>query len=405
MMKRWIKHIITTMACAMVVLTCTSCHEEDEANEQPTEQTIFMFLPWSGSGIYSYLLANITAFEQAITNNHGLDNRRLLVFLSSSETEAQLLEITFSNNQCRQKVLHDYTFSTPSYTTAPGITQLLQEVVRTAPAQRYAMLIGGHGMGWLPRGTNVSTPVGGSLQPRRLSPVEAQHPEYFLTRFFGHSSDEEYQIEVSTLADGIKASGLTMEYILFDDCYMSNIETAYDLREVTRYLIASTSEIMIMGMPYATIGVSLLHNDYASVCQGFYNFYSTYARPCGTIAVTDCHEAEATALLMKDINRMYATTDVTTSSLQDLDGITPTIFYDFGDYANRLAANSMLLPAIESQLQRLVPYKAATPTYYSDLSKQETTISTFSGLTISDPSQHPAVSYSKTLTQWYQATH
>ena len=196
-----------------------------------------------------------------------------------------------------------------------------------------------------------------------------------------------------------------MEYILFDDCYMSNIETAYDLREVTRYLIASTSEIMIMGMPYATIGVSLLHNDYASVCQGFYNFYSTFARPCGTIAVTDCHEAEATALLMKDINRMYATTDVTTSSLQDLDGITPTIFYDFGDYATRLAANSMLLPAIESQLQRLVPYKAATPTYYSDLSKKETTISTFSGLTLSDPSQHPAVSYSKTQTQWYQATH
>ena len=86
------------MACAMVVLTCTSCHEEDEANEQPTEQTIFMFLPWSGSGIYSYLLANITAFEQAITNNHGLDNRRLLVFLSSSETEAQLREMTCGNN-------------------------------------------------------------------------------------------------------------------------------------------------------------------------------------------------------------------------------------------------------------------------------------------------------------------
>ena len=48
--------------------------------------------------------------------------------------------------------------------------------------------------------------------------------------------------------------------------------------------------------------------------QSPHNFYSTYARPCGTIAVTDCHEAEATALLMKDINRMYATTDVTTST-------------------------------------------------------------------------------------------
>ena len=35
-----------------------------------------------------------------------------------------------------------------------------------------------------------------------------------------------------------------MEYILFDDCYMSSIEVAYELKDVTKYLIGSTSEMM-----------------------------------------------------------------------------------------------------------------------------------------------------------------
>lgn len=45
-----------------------------------------------------------------------------------------------------------------------------------------------------------------------------------------------------------------MEYILFDDCYMSSLEVAYDLRHVTRHLIACPTEIMVYGMPYSHIG-------------------------------------------------------------------------------------------------------------------------------------------------------
>lgn len=46
---------------------------------------------------------------------------------------------------------------------------------------------------------------------------------------------------------------MKMEYILFDDCYMSSLEAAYDLRHVTRHLIACPTEIMAYGMPYSHI--------------------------------------------------------------------------------------------------------------------------------------------------------
>lgn len=51
---------------------------------------------------------------------------------------------------------------------------------------------------------------------------------------------------------------------------MSTVEVAYDLKNVTSHLIASTSEIMAYGMPYDKIGQYLIGNiDYEKVCDGF----------------------------------------------------------------------------------------------------------------------------------------
>ena len=57
-----------------------------------------------------------------------------------------------------------------------------------------------------------------------------------MTRYFG-GLNAQYQTDITTLAKGISNAGLKMEYILFDDCYMSSIEVAYALKDVTDYLI------------------------------------------------------------------------------------------------------------------------------------------------------------------------
>lgn len=52
------------------------------------------------------------------------------------------------------------------------------------------------------------------------------------------------------LRRGDNGRGIRFEYILFDDCFMSSIEVAYDLRKITRHLIASPCEVMAYGYPY-----------------------------------------------------------------------------------------------------------------------------------------------------------
>lgn len=392
-------HRLIPALIAILPLMAVSCDNEDEPPYPPAHagQTVIMYMPWSGSSIYTYFKRNITAFETAIENNRGLSGNALMVFISENEQRSNLIRITYRSGECKRDTLKSYDFGTCDYTTANGITQILLDAINASPSDTYAMAVGCHGMGWIPKGTQISY-----YNSRAAACATAQvHP----TRYFGHSSNQAYQTDITALAEGIRGTGVKMSYVLFDDCYMSNIETAYDMRGVTDFLIASTCEIMIEGMPYAEIGTYLLNNNLEAVVQGFYDFYSSFSVPCGTIAVTDCNEVEATAQIMKEINSAYPDGVSGTADIQDLDGYTPTIFYDFADYVSRLCPDASLLELFNEQMARLVPYKANTPTYYSALDGQKHTINTFSGLTTSDPTTNPGVAAALTNTAWYEATH
>lgn len=198
-----------------------------------------------------------------------------------------------------------------------------------------------------------------------------------------------------------------MEYILFDNCYMSNIEVAYDLRHVTHHIIASTSELMAYGMPYYMMAESMLGDvDYEGISQAFYEFYSDYSMPCGTIAMTVTSELDSLATLMHEINTKFTWDSKLNSSVQCLDGYSPHIFYDYGHYVSNLCSDTLMLTRFNEQLERAVPVASRrhTPTFYSALNNMKTKIHHFSGLTISDPSTHHLVEQ-KAETNWYKATH
>lgn len=374
----------------VVPLAFTSCEQEDWPVK--TDQTVLMYLPWS-SNLKSYFETNISDFESVVERNI-LKNERVVVFFCTSPTEAVLFELAYDNGKCIRKPLKIY--HNPAFTTATGITSILNDVKTLAPANRYAMTIGCHGMGWIPVPTAQARSIG-----------QKKHWEYEgvpMTRYFGGLSPE-YQTNTTTLAEGIANAGIKMEYILFDDCYMASVEVAYDLKEVTDYLIASPCEIMAYGMPYAEIGPHLLGKvNYESICDAFYEFYKNYEEmPCGTIGVTVCSELENLAVTMKEINNQYTLPSSSLYTIQTMDGYTPTLFFDCGDYVAKLCTDAGLLARFEEQLERTIPYKRHTDYYYT-MNKGKIKINTFSGATISDPSTN-SYATEKYQTAWYKATH
>ncbi len=138
----------------------------------------------------------------------------------------------------------------------------------------------------------------------------------------------------------------------------------------------------------------------------FYDFYINYSMPCGTLAMTITSELDSLATLMREINTRYTWDNQQTSSLQYLDGYSPHLFYDYGDYVSHLCTDSLLLTRFNEQLQRAVPLASCkyTPTFYSAYTNRQKSIQSFSGLTISDPSTHHLAT-PKNQTNWYKATH
>ena len=401
------KKFFLGMAIILSSITLSCGDDNDRIKPIPPKEpthTLFMYMPWS-SNLTSFFKINIADMSDAIATGM-FKNERVLVFFATSSTKASLFELVYkaTDGTCEQKILKEY--ENHPCTTAEGITEILNEVKQLAPADKYSMTIGGHGMGWLPVNKTKALPFESSTSHSSAPLYHWEAQGDYLTRYFGGTSPN-HQTEITTLAQAIENAGIVMEYILFDDCYMSNVEVAYDLRHVTRHFIASTSEVMAYGMPYHLLAEHMLGEvDYEGISQTFYDFYMNYSMPCGTIAMTVTSELDSLATLMREINTRYTWDEDLTSDLQALDGYNPHLFYDYRDYVANLCADSVLLSRFDEQLLRTVPLASCkhTPTYYSALNNRQTSIERFCGLTISEPSTH-YLADPKDETNWYKATH
>lgn len=232
--------IFITLASLTIVISCSS-EEEIVVPKEENEQTVIMFFPWS-SNLLPYFQQNIKDFSKSI-EERGSQNARVMVCLATTPNTADLMELKYDNGSCIVENIR--TYDNQRFTSQEGISNILKAIKEYAPGKKYGLIIGCHGMGWLP-----------VIHTKSNETQEIFHYNVSngpMTRYFGGLT-QEYQIETSVLAQAILESGITMEYILFDDCYMSSIEVAYDLKDVTKYLIASPTEVMAYGFPYHECG-------------------------------------------------------------------------------------------------------------------------------------------------------
>ena len=168
---------------------------------------------------------------------------------------------------------------------------------------------------------------------------------------------------------------------------------------------------MAHGMPYEQLWNELTKSNpnYQNVVDEFYNFYSSYSSPYGTISVIDCSQAEGMVNIMRQINHSTNLVSVPVTNIQTMDGYNPSIFFDMGDYVEKMAVNEpILLSQFRNQLNLLVPYKRHTPSYLSAVVDRNGVIypiTTYSGITISDPSMNTQASNAFAVSPYYRATH
>lgn len=416
-----IKKLFTLFICMIsLAMTFTSCSEEAFDTDSVNKQTILVFYPWTGSqsstGLLGYLQNNIDSISDGIIDRKGLNNSRVLVFLSDKYNHSTLYDLQYNATTKSVDRVPLKEYEGASYASAEGIADIMNEVKTQASALNYALIVGVHGCGWTYASDwsrypyyarpSVTRPSDNNFSGIQFGP----DPNAPLTRFFGSVSLAENAMDISTLAEGIKQSGLKMQYILFDACYMSNIETAYELKDVTNYMIASGSEIMAAGLPYRSMW-SYLNSptpNYSSIVSTSVNFYkNNSSAPFCNLAAIDCRQVEKLASVMKDINAEYQlSASVSLDSIQHLDGFRPNLFYDLETYVDSLHPSGYLLDQFKNQLKLTIKASDHTEEAYTCIySSDSFKIKNYCGITISDPSQHSVAIKGREKTGWWKATH
>ena len=380
--------IFFPMVILMGAVLLGACHDDPEHEPPLTRHTVMLFMPWSNNMV-DFFEANIEDFEKSIAEGI-LQGDRVVVCLATDAKTAIFMELKNDNGKAVRDTFQ--VVAHPNYTLRENLTDMLVELRNHAPAQRYSLIIGGHGMAWLPADTGQSH-----------LPVYRMPYDKPITRWFGGLVPA-FQIEIHTLAEAIASTGIHMDYILFDDCYMSSVEVAYELRQFTDYIIACPSEIMAYGFPYYQCARYLVGNvNYQKLCEAFLDFYSDYYLPYGTVAVTDCRQLQALADVVRTININYSDAAKPSKNIQSMDGFDPPLFYDMGDTFDHICPDSALLARFHEQLSLAVPYKACTDSYYSTYMGRMD-IRSFSGITTSEISANPDAA-ALSQTKWYMATH
>lgn len=402
------KKILTLLFVTLTSFALVGCDHDDSKTVyeyENTTKTIFVYMPWTGSttssnrALTDYFDVNITSMQNAINTNGGLKGTDVIVYKANSASKAVMFRMKY--NITLRKCELDTLLANASNNaiTKENLTSLLNQVSSYSNTGSYSILVGCHGSGWTPRGSDAT-------MPRASRAFGGQGPEL--------------QYDLSDLSYAIANSAMKkVEFVSFDDCYMANVETAYELRDVTNYLVASTSEVMGDGFPYDTLFKYMLGTpDYDNICKTFYNYYMKSSYPYGALSAIKCGDAiKQMASVMKDINTTYTFDQSKLSSVQYLDGYDNNVFFDLGSYVEQLGAIAPLSTNFKTALENLVPYKVYTPfiyTAYSNSYRSDTDpknpyntfkVNTFSGITISDPTLNKTVVDSKKNTAWWQATH
>lgn len=366
------KFFIPALAC----ITLLSCCKTPPAPDIPQDSHTLIVYLMANNNLEGALSANITSIMQGMNSDFPEDANIYVYWHGTREQALYRLVPPASSKESATKILiKDYNSTGQSSVDPTVMKSILNEVKSKSPAERYGIVLGSHGMGWVPGNFDLSKPQcsggfemapGYSYIEHDLRKAEDGEP----TRYFGW--DGSIKMSIEDLVEGLSA--IHFDYILFDACFMSSIEAVWDMRGSADYIIASPAEILEAGFPYSDF-IPVLFNpgslDFESRLQktakSFVDYYlqsSGYKSASIVLFKTDKLPALAQSVktILAGPLKAY---DIT--QLQKYEKLTDGVFFDLHDYMYKICDNTLLFSAFETALTDAMVYEGHTPTLYGNV--------------------------------------
>ena len=266
------RHLTLLLAAALML---TACHKDkhDDEPQQPATQSVLVYIA-GDNNLQQFIIDDVKQMMEG-SKLLGKDCN-LLLFVDQKGKRPYFMKLE-NGDTLRVKTLEEEVKSS----NAETLRSAMKWMVDNYEARNYGLVLWGHADGWV------------VWQPAQSRP----------RRSYGQdTTGGEEWMNISEMADAL-ATLPHLRFIFADCCCFQCVESAYELRHVTDYLIGSAAEIPGEGAPYQTVIPHLFdqrEDFYALVCDDYFEQVSVgYQEPVSVVKSSEMDQlAQATRVAL-----------------------------------------------------------------------------------------------------------
>jgi hypothetical protein len=322
----------TYLFCLLVFSSCIVGEHEGTV----LKRTVFVYIGRDNS------LRGLSEEKiESLKNGWDGQNGHLVIYQDLYEEGSVLQEIYVENGIKKSREIEAHA---QENSASPEVfARVLKDVIALYPADSYGLIVFSHASGWLPD-ASLSSP-----RSMTRSLVQDGTDWMSLTDFAAAIPDRQF------------------EFVIFEACFMGGIEVAYELRNKTEYIVASSAEMLSPGFQGAyESSVNELYKEKANLQAFTKNTFDAINARTGewrsatfSIIKTDGLEE------LSDWIRANIAFDqeVDINDIQHFDRYSYHLFFDFEDYFSHVLKDDGTQNKLTQLVNNCIVYKASTPEF------------------------------------------
>ena len=307
-----------------VVFLLSACSDDSGTETKRYQCTVIVYMS-AENDLQYYIYDNLADMKAGSKSVSG--NNRFVVFVdnASAVTKPYIAEI--NDGRC-DTIMH---FENEFYSSDPEkFAEVIDIIEKKYPSEKYGLVLWGHATGWLVCKDTIAQSSNKMARPRKAYGVDSG---------VNQAGSKGYRwMNITQMAKALQKFP-RFKFILADCCCMMCVETCYELRHVTDYLIGSPAEIPGEGAPYSQLIKYLFSKSddfYREIVDCYYDHYlEEFRKPEWTNDDAYSYlENHSVPLAVVDMNYMEELAQATRDVLQSpythqFDSVPYYFYYDY----------------------------------------------------------------------------
>lgn len=338
-MKNKLKQVLSLLSVLLCFCSCELSDSTDDTPEvvKPKCATLLFYMVGEND-LSDYMEVNIANMITGYKQTDSVAN--ILVYKDVDDTPKLYLLDKDSYGTVTLKTVK--TYQNQASVDPEVMSEVLNDVFTNYPALKKGVVFSSHADGSLLQTSTIG---------KRSFGMEKINGTY-------------YGMNITDINEALSKCAY-FDMVMFDACLMANVETAYEIKDCAKYLLATPNSVPGNGFPYQYVISDLLKMDKASLehaAEQYYNYYrmnSVEWDDFVAVSLTDLTKISSVAEAMDSLCRIPCVRNkIEMLEAEDIQKYELTKdLYDCGQWIDSIGCGGQQATVVKAALDAAVVYK------------------------------------------------